>query len=30
MNDLTLPWMVGKPLPAELPDKIVEAMGIKF
>ena len=27
MNDLELPWMVGEPMPADLPGKIAEAMG---
>eukprot|EP01043_Picozoa_sp_COSAG02_P059101 COSAG02_NODE_7468_length_2998_cov_6.109003_1_plen_804_part_10 len=27
-NRLVLPWMVGTPMPADLPDKIIEAMGL--
>ena len=26
LNKLVLPWMVGTPMPAELPDKIIEAL----
>ena len=28
MNDLQLPWQIGEPMPAELVDKIVDAMGL--
>jgi hypothetical protein len=27
-NKLVLPWMLGTPMPADLPDRIVEAMGL--
>ena len=28
MNDLQLNWQIGEPMPAGLPDMIVEAMGL--
>ena len=29
MNNLELPWMVGEPMPPDLPDEIIKGMGIK-
>ena len=28
MNDLELPWMLGEPMPPDLPARIIEAMGM--